>query len=85
MYKRQGYSLSSFGEIDLQFPLSFGDISLVLGVVALVLLITYELASSYHERNLALEKKVLKSTALMFGFAFLFTVVVKIYQIVSLA
>ena len=59
------------------------DISLVLGVVALVLLITSELASSYRERNLAIEKKVLKRTALMFGFAFLFTVVVKVYQILS--
>ena len=69
----------------MQFSLSFGDVSLVLGVVALVLLITSELASSYRERNLAIEKKVLKRTALIFGFAFLFTVVVKIYQIVSLA
>ena len=69
----------------MQFPLSFGDISLVLGVVALVLLITSELASSYQERNLAIEKKVLKRTAIMFGFAFLFTVVVKVYQILSVA
>ena len=75
----------SFGEIDLQFSLSFGDVSLVLGVVALVLLITSELASSYLERNLALEKKVLKRTALIFGFAFLFTVVVRVYQIIFVA
>ena len=69
----------------MQFPLSFWDISLVLGVVALVLLITSELASSYRERNLAIEKKVLKRTALIFGFAFLFTVVVRVYQILLVA
>ena len=69
----------------MQFPLSLWDISLVLGVVALVLLITLELVSSYGERNLAIEKKVLKRTALMFGFAFMFTVVVKIFQILSVA
>ena len=67
----------------MQFPLSFEDISLVFGIVALVLLITSELASSYQERNLALEKKVLERTALIFGFAFLFTVVVRVYQIIS--
>ena len=69
----------------MQFSLSFGDVSLVLGVVALVLLITSELASSYGGRNLAIEKKVLKRTALVFGFAFLFTVVVRVYQILSVA
>ena len=69
----------------MQFPLSFGDVSLVLEVVALVLLITSELASSYLERNLAIEKKVLKRTALIFGFAFLFTVVVRVYQIIFVA
>ena len=69
----------------MQFPLSFWDISLVLGVVALVLLITSELASSYRERNLAIEKKVLSRTALMFGVAFLFMVVVRVYQIFLVA
>ena len=69
----------------MQFPFSFGDVSLVLGVVALVLLITSELASSYQERNLAIEKKVLKRTSLIFGIAFLFTVVVRVYQIIFVA
>ena len=69
----------------MPFPLSFEDISLVLGVVALVLLITSELASSYQERNLAIEKKVLKRAALLFGFAFLFMVVVRVYQMLLVA
>jgi uncharacterized membrane protein len=67
----------------MQFPLSLWDISLVLAVVAIVLFVTSELASSYRERNFAIEKKVLRRTALMFGFAFLFTVVVRVYQILS--
>jgi uncharacterized membrane protein len=70
----------------LQFPLSFWDISLVLAVVAIVLLATFGLASTYRGRNLAIEKKVLKRTALLFGFAFLFTVVaVTVYQAISAA
>lgn len=69
----------------MQFPLSLWDISLVFGVVALVLLITSELESSYQRRNLAIEKKVLRKTALMFGFAFLFTVVVRVYQILTVS
>ena len=69
----------------MQFPLSFWDISLVLGVVAVVLLITSELASQYlGRRNFAIEKKVLRKTAFMFGFAFLFTVIVRIYQMISI-
>ena len=69
----------------MQFPLSFWDISLVLTVVALVLIVTSELVSSYRGRNLAIEKKVLRRTALMFGVAFLFTVVIRVYQISSSA
>lgn len=68
----------------MQFPLSFWDLSLVLAVVASVLLITSELVSPYLGRtNLAIEKKVLKRTTLMFVFAFLFTVIVRVYQMIS--
>ena len=70
----------------MQVPLSFWDISLVLVVVAIVLSITSEFVSSYRgRRNLAIEKKVLKRTALLFGFAFLFIVVIRVYQIISTA
>ena len=70
----------------MQFPLSFEDIGLVLAVVAIVLSFTSELVSSYRgRRNLAIEKKVLRRTALMFGFAFLFTFVIRVYQIISAA
>lgn len=69
----------------MQFPLSFWDISLVLAVIAIVLIATSELASSYRGRNLAIEKKVLGRSALLFGFAFLFTVVIRVYQIISAA
>jgi uncharacterized membrane protein len=66
----------------LQFPLSFSDISLVLAVIAVVLLATSELVSTYQGRSLAIEKKVLRRTALLFGFAFLFTVGIRVYQII---
>lgn len=65
----------------MEFPLSFWDISLVLAVEAIVLLITSELVSPYYGRtNLAIEKKVLRRTALMFLFAFLFTILVRVYE-----
>lgn len=67
----------------MQFPLSFWDISLVLAVVAIVLIATSELVSTYRGRNLAIEKKVLGRAALLFSFAFLFTVVIRVYQIIS--
>ena len=68
----------------MQFPLSFSDFSLALTVVTIVLLITSELASPYLGRtNLAIEKKVLRRATLLFGFAFVFTFLVRVYQIIS--
>ena len=69
----------------MRFPLSFWDISLVLAVVTIVLLITSELASPYLGRtiSLAVEKKILRRTGFIFGFAFLFTVLVRVYQVIS--
>jgi uncharacterized membrane protein len=69
----------------MQFPLSFWDISLVLVVIAIVLTATSELASTYRGRNLAIEKKVLRRSALLFSFAFLFTVVTRVFPIVFAA
>ncbi len=55
----------------------------MLAVVAIILSITSELASPYLGRtNLAIEKKVLRRTAILFFFAFLITVFVRVYQIV---
>jgi uncharacterized membrane protein len=69
----------------LQFPLSLWDISLVLAVMAIVLTATSELVSTYQGRSLAIEKKVLRRVALLFAFAFLFTVAVTVYQAISAA
>ena len=69
----------------MQSPLSLSDLSLVLAVIAIVLTATSEIVSSYQGRSLAIEKKVLRRTALLFGFAFLFTVVIRVYQIISAA
>ena len=68
----------------VQFPLSFLDITLVLALVTIVLLITSELASQYLGRmSLAIEKKLLRRAALVFGFAFLVTVALRVYEIIS--
>ncbi len=67
----------------LNFPLSFGDISLWLAVTAIILLITSELISPhYGKTNLHIEKKRLRNVALTVGSLFLITVVIRIYEII---
>jgi hypothetical protein len=61
------------------FPLSFLDISLLLGVTATVLLITSELISPYcGTANLKINKKRLRNTALLVSALFLATVAIRI-------
>lgn len=69
----------------MHFPLSFWDISIWLAITATVLLITAELISPYHGRtNLLIDKKRLKTAALVVAIFFLITVAIRIYGIVTL-
>jgi hypothetical protein len=67
----------------LNFPLSISDISLWLAVSAITLLITSELLSSStkYSRNVPIEKKRLRLTALALGIGFMITVVMRVFQI----
>jgi len=68
----------------MEFPLSFGDISLWLAVTAIMLLITSELISPYYgKRNLLINRKRLRNVALTVSILFLITVAIQIYQIIT--
>jgi heme exporter protein D len=68
----------------MDFPLSFGDISIWLAVTATILLITSELISPhYGKRNLLIDRKRLRNMALTMSILFLITVAIQIYEIIK--
>jgi len=68
----------------MEFPLTFEEISLWLAVTAITLLVTSELISPhYGQTNLPINKRRLRTTALIIGFLFMVTVAVRIYQIIT--
>jgi hypothetical protein len=71
---------------NMNFPLSFWDISLWLAVTAIILLITSELISPYHGKtSLLINKKRLRNVALIMSIMFLITVAIRIYEIITSA
>jgi hypothetical protein len=66
----------------MNFPLSLSDISLWLAITAIILLITSELlySSPKYSARIAIDKKLLRLTALGLGIAFLATVVMRVFQ-----
>lgn len=67
----------------MEFPLSFWDLSLWLAITAIILLATSELVSPYYgQTGLLINKRRLRNAALTMGILFLFTVAIRIYEIV---
>ena len=67
----------------MTFPLGFWDISLLLAVMAIILLITSELLSTYYGKiNIRINRKRLKNAALATSALFLATVVIRIAGII---
>jgi hypothetical protein len=65
----------------MQFPLEFWDLGLWFAYMAIVLLITSEMVLPYLEEEfLALDKKPLRISALVFGSLFMFFVLMQIYR-----
>ena len=64
----------------MQFPLSMSDISLWIAAVAIILLVTSELLSSYSEffGKFPIDKKRLRLVALILGAAFMVTVLMRV-------
>ena len=67
----------------MMFPLDFWDISLLLAIIAIILLITSEMLSSYYGKvNILINKKKLKNTAITISTLFLITVAIRIAGII---
>ena len=67
----------------MQFPLEFSDISLWLAIIAIILLITSELINPYYgQTGLIIEMGRLRRVELILGSIFLFTVVLRVYDII---
>jgi len=64
----------------MQLPLSFWDFRLWLAINAVILLITSEVLLSYHEKMFMIEKKRLRTIALILGIIFAITVLIQIYE-----
>jgi len=69
----------------MQIPLSFWDFGLWLAVVAIILLATAEIISSYNgEATIFIEKSRLEKAALILGLIFIFIVAIRVYEIIAL-
>ena len=67
----------------MTFPLSLSDMNILLGVVALLLLVTSTLVSSYHGKvKILISKKRLSGVAAVVAILFLVTVAVKIMDVI---
>ena len=65
----------------LYFP-SFMEISLWVGIIAVILLLTSQILCSCHgENHIVLERNRLKSVALIVGLVFILTTLAEIYNI----
>lgn len=70
--------------MDLIFPLSLWDISLLLAVTAIILLVTSEFLSPYYGRvSLRINRKRLRNAAFTTSILFLATVVIRIASILT--
>jgi len=70
----------------MQFPLSFWDLSLWLAVTAIILLATSELLNPYYgQTNLVINRRRLRIAALTLGILFMFTVLIRIFEIITSA
>jgi len=64
----------------MNFPLSISDIGLWLAVMAIMLLITYELLISSTHSSYVIDKKQFRLVALALGIGFMATVVMRVFQ-----
>lgn len=68
----------------VQFPLSFPDIMIWLAFMAILLLTTSEVIFSFGaKRRIALNKRKLRNASFIVGVAFIITVILRVYEIVT--
>lgn len=66
---------------EVVFPLSFWDISLWLAYASIILLATSEFLSYYGTTNLIINRKRLRTAALTLSILFIFTLLMRVYEI----
>ena len=63
----------------MMFPLNLWDVSLLVAVIAIILLVSSEMLSSYYGKvNILIDKKKLKSATLVVAAVFLVTLALRI-------
>lgn len=69
-------------EINMNFPLEFWDISLLLGSTAIILLVASGLLGQYAgSAHVRIDKKKLRNVAIVFSLLFLATMIIRIISI----
>ncbi len=67
----------------MKFPLNFWDISLLLAIIAIILIVTSEMLSSYYGKvNILINKKKLKNAAITVSILFLITLAIRIINMI---
>jgi hypothetical protein len=64
------------------FPVDVGDLSVLLAIIAIMLLVTSEVLSSYRKSKVLFNTKRLMRAAIIFSILFLITIAVKIIDII---
>ena len=63
----------------MMFPLNLWDVSLLVAVIAIILLVSSEMLSSYYGKvNILIDKKKLKSATIAVAAAFLVTMALRV-------
>jgi len=70
----------------VMFPLDFWDMSLLIAVIAIILLVSSEMLSSYYGKvDILIDKKRLKNATIAVSITFLVTAVLRIATMLILA
>ena len=67
----------------MKFPLDFWTITLLIAAIAIILLVTSEMLSSYHGKvNILINKKRLRNAAIAAAIAFLTTAAMRVISLI---
>ena len=67
----------------MNFPLNFGDISLLLAVLAVILVVTSGIISPYYGRlTMLISREKLRKVSLVFFVLFLATLIIRVFEVV---
>jgi len=67
------------------FPVDWGELSILIAVMAIILLVASELISPYNRGAIMLNRQRLRRVAIVFSVIFMFTVILEAYEIIIAA